>query len=852
MKRYFSLICILIILLVKAAESQPANWNIDPVQTLWVTGAWDGFESDGEHIFASNGWGIMVYRFIQGEDEEPVLIGRYPTPGSSGGLFLRDALLYICDWPNHLRIWSVADANNLYEVGSCEDDVTEFYTIQVQGDYAYIIPDRLAHSNTGLRIISVEDPTNPIPLSFVRYQNRNMGFTNLKVSGNYVYLSGVGPWPVCGGVFVVNAEDPENPSEMEYYGFDESVGSGGIELYGDTLLVRTSDSLYVVSVSDPEDLRMICALEDPEYFIVGDLIYDQGYLFGLARGVGIVDLSDIHHPRFLGKVRFHHLGSFFSSDGTLSGNYAFVGAGIYGWKSINILNYRNPVIEYNSPESVWGNFKGIEKRGDYLFVTDGLAIDTGAALNVNRFRVFSVEDFNNPVEVASLFFTGEYASPIEIIGDIAYIGGSRTVFTAFDISNPETPTPLGRQPVMYAKDFVIQGDYAFTADDEIFVFSIADPRDIQIIGRYEPYYEDERHTGRYYNLAISGNTLLISGRIPGQHYHLWTYDISDPENLDSLGRCQLQTVSASTGLAVVGEYAYIGDGLGLYVVSIADPRHPEPVWRDESAGVGGFNVFDGRLFMGSGEGIRIYSLEDPERPELIGIYDVPSGSCDIYVENDIGYLAGGFDITIYDISRAMGAWFLYLSAERHDFGEIPLDSVATWELMITNSSRISREITSIQVENEVFTCQFDEAFELPSGTDTSFTVCFRPDSVAGFDGLLTVVSEDYEITAPLTGRGIVLGVNEDDELPCQFAIISLYPNPFNSVMRIGYALPEAADVRLAVYDVTGRLVSELARGQMQAGMHTVVFDGSALSSGVYVVRLDAGGRKSQVKVALVK
>jgi hypothetical protein len=89
-------------------------------------------------------------------------------------------------------------------------------------------------------------------------------------------------------------------------------------------------------------------------------------------------------------------------------------------------------------------------------------------------------------------------------------------------------------------------------------------------------------------------------------------------------------------------------------------------------------------------------------------------------------------------------------------------------------------------------------------------------------------------------------------MPTEFAITSAYPNPFNSVMRIGYALPEVTDVRLAVYDVTGRLVSELVRGRMQAGMHMTVFDGAALSSGVYVVRLDAAGRTSQVKVALVK
>jgi hypothetical protein len=98
----------------------------------------------------------------------------------------------------------------------------------------------------------------------------------------------------------------------------------------------------------------------------------------------------------------------------------------------------------------------------------------------------------------------------------------------------------------------------------------------------------------------------------------------------------------------------------------------------------------------------------------------------------------------------------------------------------------------------------------------------------------------------------VVEIDASSTIPTEFAITSAYPNPFNAVLRIGYALPEAADVRLAVYDLTGRLVSELARGRMQAGMHTAVFDGSTLSSGVYLLRLDASGRTSQLKVALVK
>ncbi len=98
----------------------------------------------------------------------------------------------------------------------------------------------------------------------------------------------------------------------------------------------------------------------------------------------------------------------------------------------------------------------------------------------------------------------------------------------------------------------------------------------------------------------------------------------------------------------------------------------------------------------------------------------------------------------------------------------------------------------------------------------------------------------------------VIQLDDSALLPNDFAITSAYPNPFNSVLRVGYSLPEAADVALNVYDLSGRLVAELVSGRIQAGVNTVVFDGSGLASGVYVLRYEAASHKSQMKVVLIK
>ncbi|NQT34477.1 carboxypeptidase regulatory-like domain-containing protein [bacterium] len=98
----------------------------------------------------------------------------------------------------------------------------------------------------------------------------------------------------------------------------------------------------------------------------------------------------------------------------------------------------------------------------------------------------------------------------------------------------------------------------------------------------------------------------------------------------------------------------------------------------------------------------------------------------------------------------------------------------------------------------------------------------------------------------------VIRLSSSTTLPVEFGISSAYPNPFNSVLRINYGLVKAGDVSLKVYDLTGRHVAELVKGNFKAGTHVAVFDGIDLSSGVYLLRLESGSDVSQMKVALVK
>ena len=69
---------------------------------------------------------------------------------------------------------------------------------------------------------------------------------------------------------------------------------------------------------------------------------------------------------------------------------------------------------------------------------------------------------------------------------------------------------------------------------------------------------------------------------------------------------------------------------------------------------------------------------------------------------------------------------------------------------------------------------------------------------------------------------------------------SNYPNTFNPETTIPFALPEASEVTIAVYDLLGREVAVLVEGEMAAGRHEVQFRADSLPSGLYLVRMQAG------------
>lgn len=107
-------------------------------------------------------------------------------------------------------------------------------------------------------------------------------------------------------------------------------------------------------------------------------------------------------------------------------------------------------------------------------------------------------------------------------------------------------------------------------------------------------------------------------------------------------------------------------------------------------------------------------------------------------------------------------------------------------------------------------------------------------------------SNNYTVSgAELNIVNVTLGIGEKDDLiPKNYTLEQNYPNPFNPITEINFGLPTASKVNISVYNLLGQLVNTLINKEIEAGIHSVTWDGTdannkTVSSGVYFYKITA-------------
>ena len=96
-----------------------------------------------------------------------------------------------------------------------------------------------------------------------------------------------------------------------------------------------------------------------------------------------------------------------------------------------------------------------------------------------------------------------------------------------------------------------------------------------------------------------------------------------------------------------------------------------------------------------------------------------------------------------------------------------------------------------------------------------------------------------------------------DLLPEKFLVRDNYPNPFNPITTIQYELPNYSNVKVTLFDITGRTIKEIKFGEMAPGRYAYVLDGTndfvnLVSTGIYFLQINAGSNTAIKKMLLLK
>ncbi|MBU1101364.1 MAG: choice-of-anchor D domain-containing protein [Bacteroidetes bacterium] len=115
----------------------------------------------------------------------------------------------------------------------------------------------------------------------------------------------------------------------------------------------------------------------------------------------------------------------------------------------------------------------------------------------------------------------------------------------------------------------------------------------------------------------------------------------------------------------------------------------------------------------------------------------------------------------------------------------------------------------------------------------------------------------YSMTTSFTVNSSITDVEAEEELPTDFRLDQNYPNPFNPSTTIKFALPEAQHVSIKIYDMLGREVARVLEQDMQAGVHTAIWNGEdsngrIVNTGVYFYRIVSGSNVAIKKMLLLK
>ncbi|MCU7806738.1 MAG: hypothetical protein KZQ73_02565 [Candidatus Thiodiazotropha sp. (ex Semelilucina semeliformis)] len=391
----------------------------------------------GDHAYVTSYAGLLLI-FDISDPVSPSQIGSIST-GRIEDFSIRGDYAYVMPLSGPLVIFDISIPAVPIEVGS--HAVTFWHRrVEVDGDYAYVLPEPSAPGGEDIAIIDISDPTTPVSVGsypvnegylaspesmvvtdgYAYIANRGAGLTIVSVSdpalptrtttyspggqqGHDVFVNGGYAYIVAGSRFdiadVTNPALPTNIGSLGLGGWNYDVAVSGTYAYVADYL----NGLHILDVGDPTLPSEVSLLELTDHAdslaIVGGYVYANNYM-GIPR---IIDISEPSAPSDLGLIPYisgvNHM--------LTNGEYAYVAT----TRGLRIFDISNPLLPVELAElDVVGGISNLALSGNYLYlanVNDGL-------------RIVDIMDPTAPLEVAHQATLGT-AAFVDVVGDHVYV-----------------------------------------------------------------------------------------------------------------------------------------------------------------------------------------------------------------------------------------------------------------------------------------------------------------------------------------------------------------------------------------------------------------------------------------------
>ncbi|MDP8206099.1 MAG: T9SS type A sorting domain-containing protein [Candidatus Electryonea clarkiae] len=702
------------------------------------------------------------------------------------------------------------------------DDV---YDAAASGDYVY-----LATGLSGLRVIDISDPENPAEIA-CHTLNGNTGKVTLV--GDYLYLTD-------NGLQVVDVSDPEDPDWVGEILEDEVIYSFDIE--DNYLYTALGDSGYkIFNISDPTDPEEIVEESPIELPAVYRIDVSNGFLFLPGLDINytesetiLFDVSTPAEPTFLARIpqrRYVNNGTWDIS-AAVSGDYAYITGrweDVGGSGFMRVFDISNP----QEPQRIGNASSGYSQ----IQIYEDIAFTTG--------EYFSACDISTPSDPQTLGQVGNerfYTSmTFTINGDQLILPGYWDGLSIYDIEEPSSPRELSNmnhvgeltemikiQDNLYIKN---QNFDYFYGIQYVHVLDISDPTQPEEIARWQiPVASTMEGATNNIICFLTANTASPI---------LELYDFTDPEEPEEIGRYEFP-VASPHHFTLEGNIACISwhgnNNSYVEIINISDPENPSQYDRialNDRLTADKLLLNDEILYVFGYGQIRIYNLTNPSMPRLIDSI-VPDDNSPIFhgaIANDILYLYQEIQIEdeytpnllIFDISdpddpEELGNYELRNGDGRGERIYSVLNHVVY-------STSWGFEVINVEDPSSPFEAGYYHTHTGISRMEflDDYAYACENDYLGIYD-----LSEAYEATS--------IDEFSAADIPIEFEILSVYPNPFNSELSIEINLPISTSLKAEIFNILGQKVITIADGFYESNNYRFNFKAEELTSGIYFVQ----------------